>query len=238
MAGWLSVDPMADKYPSLSPYAYCAWNPVRLVDPMGMDTIVSINIINGQIRMERSLEHDRGCVVRYYFGNRDKPYHETICEGEIIAYPITIKETNETVDVIAFSNDEDAQAVYNQIIDKERCGFSSDVEWNYYKNSYGVESQLVTSHKRDEVSVTAFPRSEVFTIMFRHYHPNHSDLEFWRPSSADIRYARDLGIPCYLDYCGKSYRFDNLVPESISNPDRATIIHHIKKEHKYDPSCD
>ena len=35
MTGWLSVDPMADKYPSLSPYAYCAWNPVRLVDPDG-----------------------------------------------------------------------------------------------------------------------------------------------------------------------------------------------------------
>ena len=32
---WLSVDPMADKYPSMSPYAYCAWNPVKLVDPDG-----------------------------------------------------------------------------------------------------------------------------------------------------------------------------------------------------------
>ena len=32
---WLSVDPMADKYPSLSPYTYCADNPVRLVDPDG-----------------------------------------------------------------------------------------------------------------------------------------------------------------------------------------------------------
>ena len=35
MTMWLSVDPMADKYPSISPYAYCAWNPVRLVDPDG-----------------------------------------------------------------------------------------------------------------------------------------------------------------------------------------------------------
>ena len=53
MTMWLSVDPMADKYPSISPYAYCAWNrptgghehrliksnivnnPVKLVDPNG-----------------------------------------------------------------------------------------------------------------------------------------------------------------------------------------------------------
>ncbi|MBP5515434.1 MAG: RHS repeat-associated core domain-containing protein [Bacteroidales bacterium] len=32
---WLSVDPMSDKYPSISPYAYCSWNPVKLVDPDG-----------------------------------------------------------------------------------------------------------------------------------------------------------------------------------------------------------
>ena len=32
---FLSVDPMADKYPSISPYAYCAWSPVKLVDPDG-----------------------------------------------------------------------------------------------------------------------------------------------------------------------------------------------------------
>ena len=32
---WLSVDPMSDKYPGLSPYVYCADNPVRCVDPNG-----------------------------------------------------------------------------------------------------------------------------------------------------------------------------------------------------------
>ena len=34
---FLSVDPMADKYPNISPYSYCAWNPVRLVDPKGRE---------------------------------------------------------------------------------------------------------------------------------------------------------------------------------------------------------
>ena len=36
---WLSVDPMADKYPSISPYAYCAWNPVKLVDYNGEEPV-------------------------------------------------------------------------------------------------------------------------------------------------------------------------------------------------------
>lgn len=38
LTGWLSVDPMADKYPTMSPYNYCAWNPVILIDPDGRDT--------------------------------------------------------------------------------------------------------------------------------------------------------------------------------------------------------
>ena len=37
---WLSVDPMAAKYASLSPYTYCANNPVKLVDPNG-DTVIA-----------------------------------------------------------------------------------------------------------------------------------------------------------------------------------------------------
>ena len=39
MTMWLSVDPMSDKYPSISPYAYCAWNPVRLIDPDGREAV-------------------------------------------------------------------------------------------------------------------------------------------------------------------------------------------------------
>ncbi len=39
---WLSVDPMSDKYPSLSPYSYCANNPIKLVDPNGEEFIGAI----------------------------------------------------------------------------------------------------------------------------------------------------------------------------------------------------
>ncbi|NIT58087.1 MAG: hypothetical protein GWN00_18220, partial [Aliifodinibius sp.] len=36
---WLSVDPLADKYPSLSSYIYVANNPLINFDPTGMDSI-------------------------------------------------------------------------------------------------------------------------------------------------------------------------------------------------------
>ena len=39
LATFLSVDRYADKYPFISPYAYCLWNPIRLTDPTG-DTVV------------------------------------------------------------------------------------------------------------------------------------------------------------------------------------------------------
>ena len=36
---WLSPDPLLDKYPEISPYAYCSWNPMRYVDKDGRDSI-------------------------------------------------------------------------------------------------------------------------------------------------------------------------------------------------------
>ena len=37
LPSWLSVDPLSAKYPNVSPYAYCNWNPVKNVDLDGMD---------------------------------------------------------------------------------------------------------------------------------------------------------------------------------------------------------
>ena len=39
---FLSVDRYANKYPSFSPYAYCAWNPVKIIDPSG-DTVIFLD---------------------------------------------------------------------------------------------------------------------------------------------------------------------------------------------------
>ena len=47
---FLSVDPMSDKYPSISPYAYCAWNPVKLLDNDGKKIILYDDITKARVQ--------------------------------------------------------------------------------------------------------------------------------------------------------------------------------------------
>ena len=59
MTMWLSVDPMADKYPSISPYAYCAWNPVKLVDPDGKDVEIVKDDKNKTVTIRGNFYYNR-----------------------------------------------------------------------------------------------------------------------------------------------------------------------------------
>ncbi|MBR6334277.1 MAG: RHS repeat-associated core domain-containing protein, partial [Bacteroidales bacterium] len=51
---WLSVDPMSDKYASLSPYVYCADNPIKLVDPNGEEVIIVGDQVDNAFRSLQS----------------------------------------------------------------------------------------------------------------------------------------------------------------------------------------
>ncbi len=59
MTMWLSVDPMADKYPSISPYAYCAWNPVKLIDPDGRDVEIVKDEKNKTVTIRGNFYYNR-----------------------------------------------------------------------------------------------------------------------------------------------------------------------------------
>ena len=77
---WLSVDPMSGKYPSLSPYVYCADNPVKLVDPNGESTQVVDNgdgtytVVGGNVK-----DGDNGIYLRKSDGSN----------GKLLAYSAT-----------------------------------------------------------------------------------------------------------------------------------------------------
>ena len=59
MTMWLSVDPMADKYPSISPYAYCVWNPVKIVDPDGREIVIHHGKYDYHLKMEKDKENGK-----------------------------------------------------------------------------------------------------------------------------------------------------------------------------------
>jgi len=45
---WLSIDPLAEKHPDHTPYAFCTNNPIRYIDPDGRDwTDANGNVISG-----------------------------------------------------------------------------------------------------------------------------------------------------------------------------------------------
>ena len=65
---WLSVDPMSDKYPSLSPYSYCANNPVKVVDPNGeeWETLEDANFANKLIKKaERLIQKAENKIAKF-----------------------------------------------------------------------------------------------------------------------------------------------------------------------------
>ena len=63
-AHWTTMDPLAEKYFSISPYAYCAGNPINLVDPEGRD-VWEIHRDGRVIQKEKSEEHILYAVDAY-----------------------------------------------------------------------------------------------------------------------------------------------------------------------------
>ena len=97
MTMWLSVDPMADKYPSISPYSYCAWNPVKLVDPDGEEIEMNPYLIfNGAKR----------CLQIWDDNNTPDTYNDDTFIGEYEAANNTIKGCKKWPDGI-YSTDPD-----------------------------------------------------------------------------------------------------------------------------------
>ena len=89
---FLSVDPMADKYTDISPYVYCAWNPLRLVDPDGRD-IWEINQEGKIVNRIKTTERDAFYIVDDN-GNRMVDENNKLCIKSISFKYGSVKESS------------------------------------------------------------------------------------------------------------------------------------------------
>ena len=86
---FLSVDPLADKYPSLSPYAYCAWNPVKYLDTDGRTIWLGEYDGTSQKRYDPNEKYAKG-TLGYFLNNK---YHGSKA-GKFVINSLIISESN------------------------------------------------------------------------------------------------------------------------------------------------
>ena len=125
---WNSTDPMADKYPSLTPYNYCANNPVKLIDPNGEEIDEwSLNQKTGEIIHENDNKHYIGKIEvdKIYSQDKEKYFdfpHEDLHH----------MQKSEECQFIPCSNADVAELFYYFVAE------NSEVEWALAKSKYNV----------------------------------------------------------------------------------------------------
>ena len=107
---WLSVDPMSDKYPGVSPYTYCANNPVKLVDPNGREIGYVDEAVQKKIDAltnKKSADYSRAFTRQYHRLERSKTiYNFYEASSDKINTNIkgkTMKDDNGAIGIISSS---------------------------------------------------------------------------------------------------------------------------------------
>ena len=176
---WLSVDPQASKYPSLSPYAYCANNPIKLVDPNGEEWYVNQDgyIKEGNNKDDHTLYAVKG--KENTFGDR-LTYQRGDRKGQDISMPV------DDAVMKSFKTDENGYSQMD-LTGKEQDGFKmmqffsryTDVEWSYWGgNTWDEKSETESAYATIGTSHT-YNKDEGATRIIldssRKKHENHNE---------------------------------------------------------------
>ena len=183
MTGWLSVDPMADKYPSLSPYAYCAWNPVKLVEPDGEDIwefniTGNLNIIPNnnydQVRIKDNNGNIVGATKSFEYGNISE-----------------IKLSNQSTTAIEVCGSKNAEEIFEFLASYYTDDNGTPMEWGHATlNSTDDISIIGTNHKPKSISLLRELTDEGYSVSsYVHNHPFGDP----KPSGSVGKDGADLG---------------------------------------------
>jgi len=228
MAGWLSVDPMSDKYPSISPYAYCAWNPVRLIDPTG-DTITCVG--HEKEKLYSYLARFQHCFPKEYKKLQESTNHY----------------------VIQYTEGEDDGSGGNFTYNPKTNSFEVNIKSNRNNTSNGYTDMEVLSHELKHAE--QYEDGDIgFKVEFDRHNPNraisitpiaydiYDEIEaakqanrFASPSENAIclemntrfKYSELVKIQTSVKDYIESYGFDIYKPEIYNTPVQK-IIHNVK----------
>ena len=224
LTSWLSVDPMADKYPNISPYAYCAWNPIRLVDPDGREIVfednkvkvlfeqVYNNVKNRISKLENSGLKKKRDIREYEQLKEIYASLNDVKESSIVFYYKTIKNDGNTLAEGHTYGKKNVDGIIVEILEgsentlihetRHASGYINE-EWDLNKNvidSYGVYTPTNYDYQ-DEYE--GYNQAYIYSRIF------HNELY-----KSDNQIKNEvIHFNCYKDYIIKEF-----VQYSKSNP--------------------
>ena len=205
MTMWLSVDPMSDKYPNISPYAYCAWNPIKLIDPDGKD-VWEVDK-NGHVKRTGDDGGENKQTIKY--ANGKTTIHEGIFYHSIFSSLSKEKEIPGDDEHTLSSHHggkmqgaEMANVFYDMVT-------NTNVEWRL---DYTKDKKFILSSKHDEehspaTAALGLSISNIYSTI--HSHP-----------SAEADYTKEIesmGIVRSKGFIGGDYSLRNKQPKSLKS---------------------
>ena len=205
MTMWLSVDPLADKYPSISPYAYCAWNPIKLIDPDGrdvweVDEAGHVKRIGDDGGVEKQTIKYANGSTSVHKGNHYYNIFSSLSDEKLI-------DKNDEHKLSLHKGDESqGAAMANVFYD---MATNTNVEWRL---DYTKDKSFVLSSKHD---VGNSPAAATLGLSFSNiYSTIHSH------PSAEADYSKEIesmGIVRSKGYFGGDYSLRNQQPKSLKS---------------------
>ena len=229
MTGWLSVDPLADKYPNISPYAYCNWNPVKLVDPDGMEIDVSGLSEAIQKRLVSCLSTLTGLSLYVEGGKLN--YRKGKDGNAIVEQSGSQTARMDLIEAIDKKNEDESNYVIGVRTSSVKC------EGGQNDNKKGGVVNMYCSKMQEEEDAQTYGMGLVFLHELRHavtgeHDPDRSGYDynvFGDPNSLKTgsivdrvnEYRRELGMPIRIQYVSKDGKVPfldvkyNVTPQNI-----------------------
>lgn len=70
---WLQTDPLAQDYPNINPYVFCANNPMNVIDPNGMD-IYRFDKTTGELFLHTETDDDFDQIGKFVYNKKSDTY--------------------------------------------------------------------------------------------------------------------------------------------------------------------
>ena len=233
MTMWLSVDPMADKYPSLSPYNYCAWNPIKLVDPDGREFWIANNQVSKndilslikRSRYEKYVSFGKDGKVTMNFGNLSQKkinkvldkdpglslVNKLVSSDKKYFYEAIDGQTSATTDNGAYTSIDDS---HNGVINASNNGLDSKDGLNYHpKAGFDGYVALAKSGEWYDDAGTSCRKSVLF----------HELCENYFRTDKGIPYNDTKSTTGQMTMMGAHRRACNMEGSTYGNPNPGTF---------------